>query len=134
MGERNTAIGVQARTGEPEPYVLRFRDDAPQPLPADASGHVLYRLVLELGDTVRARVDIPLQAGLLAEHDTDKIRTAVGTLAARQLSRLAVRDRLPTTTPLLPLRLVGLDPHVVRLLAQPRLPLHDDDSWVVLVN
>jgi hypothetical protein len=133
MGERNTAVGVQARPGDPSRYTLRFDPDRAQPTASSTEDRVVFHLSLEQDGEARARVDIPLTAAVVAGHDAVQLRLVVGTLAARQLGRLAARGRLLVDSPLMPLRLVGLDPHVMRLLHQPQLPMDSEGAWVVLV-
>jgi len=133
MGERNAAVGVQARPDDPARYTLRFNPDRAQPTASPAEDRVVFHLTLEQDGNVRARVDIPLMAAVVAGHDAVQLCLVVGTLAARQLGRLATRGRLLVDSPLMPLRLVGLDPHVVRLLHQPQLPMDAEGAWVVLV-
>ncbi len=139
MGERDLAVGVERRPGErtvssrpgPAAHQLVFWPDRPQPVTADDEWAV-YRMALSLGGQLRALVDIPVSAvavlGVPAEH----ARRVIGSIAARQLTRLAARGRLPAEPPLMPLRLVGLDPHVARLLDQGQLDLEPSGGWTVL--
>lgn len=132
MGEQDLAVGVVRRPDEPPVCTLRFWPDHPQPV-AHEDGRVVFRLGLEVDGELRALVDIPLSAVVVAGHSADHVRRVVGSVAARQLGRLAARGRLPAQAPLMPLRLVGLDPHVLRLVDQGQLDLEPDGCWIVAV-
>ena len=125
-------MGVVQRPDEPPVCTLRFWPEHPQPV-AQEDGRVVFRMGLEVGGELRALVDIPLTATVVAGRTDDHVRRVIGSVAARQLGRLAARGRLPAQAPLMPLRLVGLDPHVLRLVDQGQLDLEPDGLWIVAV-
>jgi len=132
VGKQELAEGVERRPDEPSVCTLRFWPDQPQPQGRE-EGRVVYRMALEREGEVRALVDIPLSSLSVAGHPDQHVRRVIGSGAARQLSRLAARGRLPSQPALMPLRLVGLDPHVVRLMGQGQLDLDPADAWTVPV-
>jgi hypothetical protein len=135
MGEQDLAVGVEQRPGTVCPpavaHTLGYWPDQPQPV-ATEDGWVVYRMALRCGGVLRALVDIPLSAVTVLGQPADHVRRVIGSVAARQLTRLAARGRLPAQAPLMPLRLVGLDPHVARLLGQGQLDLDPLDGWTVV--
>lgn len=144
MGEQDLVLGVERRPEEPTPpiapapvappavaYRLAYWPEHPQPVATD-DGWIVYRMALARDERLRALVDIPLAEATLRGQCPDQVRRVVGSVAARQLTRLAARGRLPAEPPLMPLRLVGLDPHVTRLLVQAQLDLEPAEPWTVL--
>lgn len=150
MGEQDLVLGVDRRPGEPTPAIapscgpvpaspvlpppvahrLAFWPAHPQPVSTD-DGWIVYRMALSCDERLRALVDIPLAADTIRGLPPEHVRRVIGSVAARQLTRLAARGRLPAEPPLMPLRLVGLDPHVARLLGQGQLDLEPADTWAV---
>lgn len=137
MGEQDLAVGVARRPDEStaparsSAHQLAFWPDHPQPVTTD-DGWVVYRMALARDGVLRALVDIPLSAGTVLDQPAEHVRRVIGSVAARQLTRLAARGRLPASAPLMPLRLVGLDPHVARLLDQGQLDLERSAGWTVV--
>jgi hypothetical protein len=141
MGERDLAVGVERRPGEgpasprpasgPTSHQLAFWPDQPQPVTTD-DGWAVYRMALTKDGRLRALVDIPVSTVAVLGLPPEHVRRVIGSVAARQLTRLAARGRLPADPPLMPLRLVGLDPHVARQLDQGQLDLEPAAGWTVV--